>query len=103
MLTKADWHYLYKTKAWKELRLAQLQRQPLCVYCLAAGKDTAANVVDHIKAHKGDLFLFHEPSNLQSLCKVCHDAIKGTLERSGVLPGCGPDGLPLDPAHHWRR
>jgi len=100
---KADWHYLYNTRRWKELRLSQLRACPMCVYCRAAGRDTAANVVDHIKAHKGDTELFHDPANLQSLCQPCHDAIKKTFELSGVLPGCGLDGRPLDPAHHWRR
>lgn len=102
-MAKADWHYLYNLKEWKELRLAQLRAEPLCRYCRAAGKDTAANIADHKKPHKGDRKLFFDPTNLQSLCQPCHDAIKKTLELSGVLPGCGPDGLPLDPAHHWRR
>jgi len=101
--TKADWHYLYKTKAWRELRAAQLRANPLCVFCLALGKDQAANVADHKKPHKGDLVLFFDPGNLQSLCKTCHDSAKQTLERSGVLPGCTRDGVPLDPHHHWRR
>lgn len=102
-MAKADWHYLYNTKEWKQLRLAQLRACPLCAYCLASGKTESANIADHKKPHKGDRKLFFDPTNLQSLCKTCHDAAKATLERSGVLPGCGLDGLPLDPAHHWRR
>lgn len=100
---KADWHYLYKTKEWRALRAAQLRANPLCVYCKARGMDTAANIADHKKPHKGDRGLFFDPTNLQSLCKTCHDAAKKTLELSGVLPGCGLDGVPLDPHHHWKR
>ncbi len=31
-----------------------------------------ANEVDHIKPHNGDLALFWDESNWQSLCKACH-------------------------------
>jgi len=101
MATNSPWHHLYNTKEWKALRLAQLRAEPLCRYCLALGKTTSANVADHKKPHKGNRALFFNARNLQSLCKTCHDSAKQTLERSGVLPGCGTDGLPLDPAHHW--
>lgn len=103
MKTKASWHHLYNTKEWKQLRLAQLRKEPMCAYCLVLGMYTSANVADHKKPHKGDLTLFRDPDNLQSLCKLCHDSAKQTLERSGVLPGCDPSGRPLDPRHHWRR
>jgi 5-methylcytosine-specific restriction protein A len=100
-MSKKSWHHLYKTKQWKELRAAQLRAFPLCAYCLALGMDTAANVADHRKPHKGDRVLFFDATNLQSLCTTCHDAAKQTLERTGVLPGCTLEGHPLDPAHHW--
>lgn len=100
-MSKKSWHHLYKTKQWQELRGAQLRACPLCAYCRALNMDSAATVADHKKPHKGDLVLFFDPTNLQSLCKTCHDAAKQTLERTGVLPGCGLDGRPVDPAHHW--
>jgi 5-methylcytosine-specific restriction protein A len=40
---------------------------------MALGDTTAANVVDHIKPHKGDQALFWCRDNWQSLCKRCHD------------------------------
>lgn len=101
MMSKKSWHHLYNTAQWKQLRVAQLRAHPLCCYCRAQGKDEAATVADHKKPHKGDRVLFFDATNLQSLCKTCHDAAKQTLERTGVLPGCGLDGLPLDPMHHW--
>ncbi|MDD4570646.1 MAG: HNH endonuclease signature motif containing protein [Tepidanaerobacteraceae bacterium] len=41
--------------------------------CLKAKRITPATVVDHIKPHKGDVKLFFDINNLQSLCKTCHD------------------------------
>jgi 5-methylcytosine-specific restriction protein A len=32
-----------------------------------------AEVVDHIRPHRGDWALFIDPGNHQSLCKSCHD------------------------------
>lgn len=32
-----------------------------------------ANVVDHIKPHRGDKVLFWDSANWQPLCKECHD------------------------------
>lgn len=69
--------------------------------CRILGKHVRADIVDHIKWHKGDEVLFHDPENLQSLCKACHDKHKQRQERTGKLVGHGPDGLPLDPNHHW--
>jgi 5-methylcytosine-specific restriction protein A len=58
---------------WQVARVAHLRDHPLCVRCLALGDTTAANVVDHIKPHKGDQALFWQRDNWQSLCKRCHD------------------------------
>lgn len=60
-------------------------------------------MVDHIKPHRGNELLFFDPTNLQSLCKPCHDGAKQQLEKSGVLRGCDRTGLPLDENHHWNR
>lgn len=95
------WRHLYNRKAWHRLRAGQLMAQPLCAYCQALGRVTAADVVDHKTPHKGDPDLFHDPSNLQSLCKRCHDSTKQRLEKTGHLVGCDLSGAPLDPQHHW--
>lgn len=34
---------------------------------------TAATVVDHKMPHKGNMALFWDHDNWQSLCKPCHD------------------------------
>jgi 5-methylcytosine-specific restriction protein A len=59
---------------WKQLRAAQLWREPLCRHCQEQGRITAATDVDHIEPHKGNLVLFYAPANLQSLCHSCHSA-----------------------------
>ncbi len=71
-------------------------RQPLCEFCLITEDVTAADVVDHRQAHKGDLTLFHEPSNLQSLCKHHHDSAKQMMERGKKVAITGVDGYPIE-------
>lgn len=59
---------------WRRIRLSKLQSEPLCRMCLSAGMTVPATVVDHIKPIEDGGT--HEESNLQPLCKRCHDAIK---------------------------
>ena len=51
-----------------------LLAHPLCVECESQGRITPATVVDHIVPHKGNLELFWDEGNLQTLCKQCHDS-----------------------------
>jgi 5-methylcytosine-specific restriction protein A len=92
---------LYKTKAWYRLRTKQLLKEPCCRYCDGVGHVVMATIVDHIIPHKGDVDLFHDPDNLQSLCKVHHDSTKQREEKTGVIIGGKENGYPVDPAHHW--
>ena len=87
---RESWHYLYNRKAWKELRLDHLAKEPLCVFCQREGKLTPATVVDHITPHKGNLDLFFDDNNLQSLCKL-HQI------------GCDINGLPIDEEHPFNK
>lgn len=69
------WHRLYSLPQWtEELRPAQLLRQPWCEECAKHGRRTRATDVDHIQEHCGDLALFLDPGNLQSLCHRCHSS-----------------------------
>lgn len=61
-------------RRWRVARLHWLRRHPLCVMCGQKGLTVAAEVVDHIRPHKGDRVLFWDAGNWQSLCKRCHDA-----------------------------
>lgn len=94
------WSHLYDAR-WQKQRLAFLHRHPLCSYCLQLDTITSAEVVDHIIPHRGDVKLFWDVSNWQSLCKQCHDSAKQVMEKKGYAPGCKQDGMPVDPKHPW--
>lgn len=59
---------------WRKFRKAWLDANPLCVECRKAGRDTLATDVDHIVPHRGDMELFWQEGNHQSLCGRCHKA-----------------------------
>ena len=63
----------YNSARWRRLRWYRLQTEPLCRACLAVGRITAADTVDHIVAHDGpDSASFWDYHNLQALCASCH-------------------------------
>ena len=88
---------------WRRLSRIFLINNPLCVFHLRRGRDVIATVVDHIVPHHGDLALFWDQSNWQSLCGTCHNAVKQAEERTGQIRGADQDGIPLDTSHPWRR
>ncbi len=110
-----SWRYLYKKKAWLDLAAAQKAKEPFCKYCLAGGLVNDGSltltgarqsnpkrrylVADHVEAHKGDLSLFYDPNNLQSLCPDHHDRHKQAEEARGFSEERGIDGWPVDPRH----
>lgn len=101
---RESWHYLYNRKAWKELRLDHLAKEPLCVFCQREEKLTPATVVDHITPHKGNLDLFFDDNNLQSLCKLHHDSSKQKAEIRKINQiGCDINGLPIDEEHPFNK
>lgn len=61
------------TSAWTKARAAYLSLHPLCAVHRGQGALVVANVVDHIKPHRGDKVLFWDSANWQPLCKECHD------------------------------
>ncbi len=71
------------------MRAIELNEEPLCVECLKHNIVKPGRVRDHIKPHKGDPGLFHDPRNRQTLCDDCHNrktAIEdGGFGRGGVL------------------
>ena len=68
---------------WQRVRHRFLLDSPLCVMCEANGHTTPADVVDHIKPHRGDRALFWDATNWQALCKMHHDNDKARLEHGG--------------------
>ena len=60
-------------RRWRRYRLMYLREHPLCVMHERKGQVREATVVDHIKPHRNDSKIFWDLSNLQALCKPCHD------------------------------
>lgn len=78
----AEWHGWYSLPIWvDDLRPGQLLREPWCRECAKRGVRTRATVVDHVTPHRGDWQRFTDKTNLQSLCKSCHDR-KTALEQA---------------------
>jgi len=112
--TAASRGYGYR---WQLAREDYLRRNPFCGGCSSPARPVLAQVVDHktpprLKEAKasGDperiaaaWRLFWSRDNWQSLCTNCHSSDKQRFEKSGRQPGCGTDGRPLDPRHHWHR
>ena len=93
MTDKRPWLHLYKSADWKRLRAWQLLQEPLCAYCLEAGRATAATVCDHVENHKGDLDKFWS-GPFQSLCASCHSGIKQRQDNGRQVIRFGADGYP---------
>ncbi|MDH6268265.1 5-methylcytosine-specific restriction protein A [Rhizobium sp. SG_E_25_P2] len=70
------------TSEWDKARREYLAAHPHCRLCAAMGRITPANVVDHIKPHRGDMRLFWTRANWQPLCTPCHSSVKQKQERS---------------------
>lgn len=51
------------------MRKAFLMRQPVCNIC----KREPSMVLDHIRPHRGDSYLFWSQTNWQGLCTTCHN------------------------------
>lgn len=65
---------------WTKASVSFRRLNPLCVECEKKGIVAAATCVDHIVPHRGDLGLFWDTDNWQSLCETCH-ARKSASER----------------------
>ena len=67
----------YDKAAWKKARRAALQRDNyMCRGCLRNGRLKPAQEVHHIKPTGSYPELALEQSNLESLCRQCHEATK---------------------------
>lgn len=66
--------------AWRKARAGYLLKHPLCVCCLANGCVTAAEMVDHVVPHEGDMAIFWRSEDWQSLCNDCNQRIKQPIE-----------------------
>jgi len=94
------WYYL---PVWKKLRALQLAEFPFCCICEMVDKLTVADTVDHKIPFRNDWNLFIDRNNHQSVCRSCHSRHKQIQEKSGALPGCDVNGMPIDPNHPWTK
>ena len=65
----------YNSK-WEAARKGFLAKHPSCVMC-----GEPANIVDHKTPHRGDMKLFWDKSNWQSLCTHHHNSAKQSQEK----------------------
>ncbi|MCZ4351544.1 HNH endonuclease [Roseovarius aestuarii] len=78
-----EWRRWYKTARWQRLRWSVLVRDLFtCQMCSKVELDTSLLVADHTVRHRGDADLFWDETNLQCLCKHCHDSHKQRAERA---------------------
>ncbi|NBW14751.1 MAG: HNH endonuclease [Caulobacteraceae bacterium] len=71
--SKPAYASLYRAARWTKASQAYRMENPLCADCARHGVTAAAEVVDHIRPHKGDLEAFWDVANWQSLCAKCHN------------------------------
>jgi hypothetical protein len=69
------------------------------VHLQAGRRSPHSAVVHHLKPHKGDLELFFDLDNLQSVCWTCHSGDIQSTEALGYDRTIGNDGWPIDPKH----
>lgn len=67
---------------WQQARARHLSANPLCVMCMAEQRAEIATVVDHIEPHRGDMRLFWDEANWQSLCAMHHSSHKQRQENT---------------------
>jgi len=61
---------------WDKAKAAFLKRHPRCVMC-----GRPADTVDHITPHRGDMTIFWDKANWQSLCAQDHNSAKQRIEK----------------------
>jgi 5-methylcytosine-specific restriction protein A len=83
---------------WDRAAAAFKIEHPLCIGCQAIGQVKAAELVDHVEPHKGDMIKFWNVAMWQSACRWHHDVIKPQLERMYEQGEIGLTELRLDSA-----
>ena len=82
--TAEPWRKWYNLARWRRLRLTVFRRDLFTCQMPACGRvegNTSLLVADHRRPHRGDPQLFWDDTNIQTLCKPCHDGVKQAEER----------------------
>jgi 5-methylcytosine-specific restriction protein A len=74
----------YNSRRWREASREFRKLHPLCAECRRQGRTKPAIGVDHVIPHRGNMRLFWDTNNWESLCHDCHSAKTGR-ERRGEL------------------
>jgi 5-methylcytosine-specific restriction enzyme A len=95
------WRRLYKTAAWKRMRLQAFVRDGYrCAHCgdlvSLNSKHPHGAVGDHVVDHKGNEDLFFDLSNVRTVGKSCHDRHSQREAHGTALRVIGMDGWPID-------
>ena len=99
--TDRDYDDVYKLKAWRQIRYAQLSKQPLCQACLIDGRVESGIHVDHLfpwrqigpEAFRRNVF--------QVLCQE-HHSHKTQQERKGIIEHYTLDGIKQVSLEDWK-
>lgn len=70
---ESKYQQFYKSRAWRKLSHKWLASNPICVECYRQGIIRPAQIVDHITELKDDYSRRLDTTNLQSLCRACHN------------------------------
>ena len=83
---------------WRKYSKQRLKLHPWCVdpYQRHGGRKVLATCTDHVIPHKGDMALFWDPENHQSLCHRCN-SMKAALEEGRFGPRTLPKSAPETP------
>ena len=90
---------LYDSTRWRKVAKMFLDQNPLCSPCLKSQRETPGTIVHHKIEHKGDIELFYNWDNLESVCASCHSGHIRVSEHVGYSQSCDADGFPIDPRH----
>lgn len=82
----APWRRWYGLKRWKDMRWSVLVDALFqCARCGRIEGSTSNLVADHKVPHRGRAELFWDRSNIQCLCKECHDTVKQREEHAELV------------------
>lgn len=96
------WTKWYSLQRWRRRAKFQLQCEPLCRMCEAAGKVVVARVADHIVDHAG-IWNEFRTGKLQSLCLDCHARKHDRPLPRGYGNEVDASGYPVDGRHPFYR
>jgi 5-methylcytosine-specific restriction protein A len=84
------WRAWYKTARWAKLRQQVFLRDMFtCQYpgCARIEGNTSLLVAHHKRAHRGNEALFWDVTNLETICKPCHDGPVQAREHEEQITG----------------